>query len=39
MRLPYLQEPVRVSMHLNEGYTRGILERMRGKGLANGGIE
>jgi hypothetical protein len=33
-----LREPVRLMMHLNEGYTRVLLERSEGVGLANFGI-
>lgn len=33
------REPVRVTMHLNGGYTRVVLERTLGLGLADGGIE
>ncbi|HTU20993.1 MAG TPA: hypothetical protein VMG10_23275 [Gemmataceae bacterium] len=33
-----LREPVRLIMHLNEGYTRVLLERTEGLGLANGGV-
>jgi hypothetical protein len=39
MKLHHLQEPVRVTMHLNEGYTRVLVECTEGKGLADGGIE
>lgn len=35
----YFREPVRVLMHLNGGYTKVILERMEGKGLADGGVD
>lgn len=35
----YLREPVRVLMHLNGGYTKVMLERVEGKGLANGGVD
>lgn len=34
-----LREPVRVVMHLNEGFTRVLLERTEAVGMANGGIE
>lgn len=37
MRHP-LREPVRLIMHLNEGYTQVLLERTEGLGMANGGI-
>lgn len=33
------REPVRVTMHLNEGYTKVVLERTVGLGMADGGIE
>lgn len=32
-------EPVRVLMHLNGGYTKVMLERVEGKGLADGGVD
>lgn len=32
-----LRERVRVVMHLNEGYTRVVVERTEGLGLADGG--
>lgn len=35
----HFQEPVRVLMHLNGGYTKVFLERTEGVGMANGGIE
>lgn len=34
-----LREPACVLMHLNSGFTKVILERTVGIGLANGGIE
>jgi hypothetical protein len=33
------REPARVVMHLNGGFTKVILERTLGVGLANGGID
>lgn len=33
-----LHEVVRLIMHLNEGYTRVLLERTEGLGMANGGV-
>lgn len=33
-----LRERVRVMMHLNEGYTRVLVERTEGLGLADGGV-
>jgi hypothetical protein len=38
MRFHHLQLSVRVTMHLNEGYTRVLVECTEGKGLADGGI-
>lgn len=32
------EEPVKVLFHLNEGFTKVILERTIGVGLADGGI-
>ena len=33
------EEPVKILFHLNEGFTRVILERTIGVGLADGGVE
>jgi hypothetical protein len=33
-----LREPVRLLMHLNEGFTQVLLERTEGIGMADGGI-
>ncbi len=35
---PIRREPVCVLMHLNGGYTKVMLERFEGNGLAGGGI-
>jgi len=39
MKTNFVREPVRVLMHLNGGYTKVIVERTEGIGLADGGIE
>lgn len=33
------EEPVKILFHLNEGFTKVILERTIGVGMADGGIE
>jgi hypothetical protein len=38
MRKTLRREPVCLLMHLNEGYTKVLLERTEGSGMADGGI-
>lgn len=39
MKTELLREPAKLLMHLNGGYSKVILERTVGLGLADGGIE
>lgn len=39
MKTKTLQEPVKLLMHLNGGYSKVVLERTVGLGIADGGIE